>query len=71
MGDIEKAKGYSKLTDSAKKFFKMMYNRHMKACAEELKTKWVPVKVTEHKGHLKVYMKSGDWFHYYVDGTWG
>lgn len=71
MGYIEQTKGYEKLSDAAKKFFKMMYDKHMKVCGSELKDKWVPVKVTEHKGHLKVYMKNGDWFHYYVNGTWG
>ena len=71
MGDVKQAKGYRKLSDPAKKFVEMMYNKHMKVCGKELKAKWLPVKVTERKDHLKVYMRNGDWFYYYADGTWG
>ena len=71
MGEVEQAKGYSKLSDPAKNIFKMIYNKHMKVCGKELKAKWIPAKVTEHRNYLKVYMHNGDWFHYYADGTWG
>ncbi len=69
--DLQQVSGYSRLSECAKAMFEKIYIKHINACGIEAKLKYVPKRVTEHKDHLKVYMVSGDWFHYYPNGTWG
>lgn len=68
--DFNKVKGYNNLSDPAKSVFKRVYTAHNASHGSEYKEKWIPVKVTEHKDHLKVYFKNGEWLHYRPYGSW-
>jgi len=68
--DFTKVKGYSRLSEHAKKFFQRVYVRHNAAQGMEYKNDWVPVRVKEHKEYLEVHFKCGEWLHYLPDGTW-
>lgn len=69
--NFEEIQGYKKLSETAKELLENTYQQHNAGQGLEYKNDWVPVRVTEHKTHLKVYFKNGDWLHYYANGSWG
>lgn len=68
--DFEKVKGYSKLSDAAKRLFQIVYKKHNSAQGVEYKEDWKPVKVKEHRKYLEVHFKNRQWLHYTPKGTW-
>lgn len=68
--DFQKVKGFSKLSEDAKKLFIATYQKHNDCFGFDNKEDWVPVKVVEHKKYLEVHFKNGNWLHYTVHGTW-
>ena len=68
--DYNKIKGHEKLSIKAKEIFKRTYERHYECLGMEARKAFVPVKITEHKKHLKVYFANGEWLHYTPSGTW-
>lgn len=61
-------KGYDKLSSVAKRVFLSVYRRHHNA-AENFDP-WMATEVKEHKDHIEVHFKNGEWLHYMPDGTW-
>jgi hypothetical protein len=64
----EKAKGYSKLTDTEKQVFDS-FCRNFYSMWEQPE-KHAPVKVQRADGHLKVTLNDGDWLHLLGNGDW-
>lgn len=68
---FEEIKGYDKLSEVSKKFFKKVYKLHNSIIGLEYKNNWIPIKVIERTTYLKVYFKNGEYLNYYINGTWG
>ena len=69
--DFEKVTGFNKLSEAAKELFKSVYKRHNSGQGTDYKKDWTPKKVKEHRTHIQVHFKNGEWLHYYPNGTWG
>jgi hypothetical protein len=63
-------KGYSKLSQLAKKVFDETYAKHQLALGESEKANWQAVKVKEQRDHIRVDFANGEWLHYTAIGTW-
>lgn len=66
----ENIKGFSRMSEKAQDFFKMMYQKHMKSIERD-QLDWVPVKVVERSNHIEVHFTNGEWLHYWANGTRG
>jgi hypothetical protein len=67
---FEDVKGFNKLTNPAKEFFKKMYQTHNNSIGKDCKKDFIPVKVKEYRTYLKVTFVNGEWLHYANDWTW-
>lgn len=65
--DVNKIKGFDRLSDKAKKLFLSTYKSHRKMTTHYGQA----IKVTEERKRLKIEFDRGDCFYYYPDGTWG
>lgn len=68
--DFNTVKGYSSLSEPAKRLFERVYKVHNSCHGIDYKAEWVPVRVKEHRKYLEVHFKNGEWLHYLPDGTW-
>ena len=68
--DFNDVEGYDKLSDIAKKTFERVYKAHNSSQGNDYKERYIPVRVKEHKDHLEVHFKDGEWLHYTSSGEW-
>lgn len=68
--DFNDVEGFDKLSDSAKKLFKIMYKRNNAAHGLDYKIRWIPKSVIEHSDHLEVHFTGKDWLHWMPNGEW-
>lgn len=71
MINLEKVKGYEKLSQEQKELFKRVYANHIGCIeSESLKKKYTPVKVSPVEYGVRVEFKSATWLHYNWKGEW-
>lgn len=61
------------LTKEHKQLFERVYKRHVSSMGMDARKKLGnvnDVKWDSQEKCLKVYFESGDWWHYYTNGTW-
>lgn len=68
--DYGEVKGYETLSENGKELFKSVYQVHNAGQGNDYKSEWIPVKVKEHRTHIEVHFKNGEWLHYLPNGTW-
>ncbi|CAM3305725.1 hypothetical protein FITA111629_15375 [Filibacter tadaridae] len=75
---LEKERGnmLTKLSENEQKLFEQVYKRHVNAMGSEERKKYEREEVTKVERDvpnkcLNVHFANGEWFRYYVDGTWG
>lgn len=73
---MEKLPVFNKLTDKEYELFLKIYNNHISAMGAKERQKHTLsdiVKVDKDIKNrcFKVYFKNGNWWHYYLNGSWG
>lgn len=69
--NLEKVKGYNKLSPEQQELFKRVNAAHMNCIeSESSKDKYTPVKVTHAEYGVRVEFKSATWLHYTWKGEW-
>lgn len=69
--DLEKVKGYGRLSEAQKELFRAVHTAHMNCIeSESLKDKYTPVKVAPAEYGVRVEFKSATWLHYNWKGEW-
>lgn len=74
--DVNKVKGFNKLTPEQQGLFIRTYKFHNSIVGNDYKEGWVPVKVKwieknpSRCSYLKVDFKNGEWLHYTQKGEW-
>lgn len=66
--NLQKVKGYNKLSKDQQQLFEKVYVKHMAVI--EKKENWIPTAVKWDKSYLKVTFKNGEWLHYTHNEDW-
>jgi hypothetical protein len=64
-------KGFGKMSKAAQEHFMKTYKKQTETMSQKEKLNWIPGRVKEYLDCIEVYFTSGEWLHYYADGTWG
>ena len=75
---LEKERGnmLAKLSKNEQNLFEQVYKQHVNAMGSEERKKYGKEEITKVEKDvpnkcLTVHFANGEWFRYYVDGTWG
>jgi hypothetical protein len=66
----EKIKGFNELTKVQQMRFTQIFQKHQNAMGTEARKKYIPKRVKQEKGYIRVDFSNGKWLHYTDNYTW-